>query len=85
MTNTERLNYASAGAVRRREPSPQPLDLRAETIALARKFKTRADELDEAFIRHCDPRALQGGAICEEANTYRSISRQLCSLACKID
>lgn len=40
----------------------------------------RADELDEAFLRKADPRAVQGGAICEEAHELRQVKDALAKL-----
>lgn len=82
-----RLDYASAGAVRRREPDPstEEADLCADMIALSQKFFAQADELDAAFVRVTDKRAIQGGAFCVDAVTCRYIGSQLRELARKID
>lgn len=82
----QRLNYTSAGAVRRREPDPTTeADLCAEMIALSQKFFTQADVLDAAFVRATDKRARERGAFCAEAITYRYIGSQLRELARNID
>jgi hypothetical protein len=49
-----------------------------EAMWLARR---RADELDEAFLAHADARAVQGGAICEEAQEFRELKDRLAKLA----
>lgn len=56
-----------------------------KTLELAKEFRTEADALDEAFLKRADPRAVQGGAICEEASEARKISRQLKELACVVE
>lgn len=48
---------------------------------VAATCRVKADVLDEAFLRHADPRAVQGGAICEDANEWRQLSTQLKRLA----
>ncbi len=55
--------------------------MHGETVALARKFRAEADRLDTIFTQTCDPRALQGGAICEDADIHRAFSRKLFALA----
>lgn len=57
------------------------MNLHAETIALARKFKAEADRLDTIFTQTCDPRALQGGALCEDAVIHRGFAHKLLALA----
>lgn len=87
MTNTaRRLNFASAGAVRHREPNPPTeATLCADMIALSQKFFTQADELDAAFVRNTDKRARERGAFCADAVTCRYIGTQLRQLARSID
>lgn len=82
-----RFDYASAGAVRRREPdsSTEEADLHAEMIALSQKFFAEADILDAAFVRNTDKRARERGAFCAEAVTCRYVGSQLRELARNID
>ena len=54
------------------------LDLRAAA-------RMRGQEADEAFLKHSDPRAVQGGAICEEASRWRELARTLTEAARKCD
>jgi hypothetical protein len=49
-------------------------------LNLALEFWREADKLDDAFLRTADPRAIQGGACCEEADAYREIWRKLSDL-----
>ena len=53
------------------------MNLCEETRTLAKKFRGEADRIDTIFTQTCDSRALQGGAICEEADSYRKVSREL--------
>ncbi len=48
---------------------------------VAATCRAKADILDEAFLKRADPRAVQGGAICEDANEWRQLSTQLKRLA----
>ena len=57
------------------------MNLHQDTLALARKFKAEADRLDTIFTQTCDPRALEGGAYCHEANEHRELSRKLFEIA----
>jgi len=57
------------------------MNLHNDTLALARKFKTEADRLDTIFTQTCDPRALQGGATCEDADLHRHFARKLFVMA----
>ena len=61
------------------------MNLHEETKTLARKFRAEADRLDTIFTQTCDPRALQGGAICEGADIHRGFSRRLFELAREIE
>lgn len=65
--------------------SAPSLNLHEETKALARKFRLEANRLDTIFTQTCDPRALQGGAICEDAETHREFARELFALAREIE
>ena len=50
----------------------------AKTIKdLARTVASKADDMDTAFLKHADPRAIQGGAIDEDAEIWRELSRLL--------
>lgn len=60
-------------------------DLYAQTLNLSRAFRDQAKALEEAFLVKADARAVQGGAVCEEANECRAIARQLRELACKVE
>lgn len=62
-----------------------PSSLYAKTMELAKAFRTTADALEEAFLKRADARAVQGGAICEEASEARKIARQLKELACVVE
>lgn len=48
---------------------------------IAGTCRVKADALDEAFLKRADPRAVQGGAICEDASEWRQLSTQLKRLA----
>jgi hypothetical protein len=61
------------------------MSLYQQTLDLSRIFKMHADAADKAFLKHADPRAVQGGAICEEADQLRNIARQLRELACTVE
>jgi hypothetical protein len=55
-------------------PGPRvasPPNLIAELRALEAKFRKEADRLDTKFTKITDPRALQGGARCEDAAVIR--------------
>lgn len=45
-------------------------------VNLFRMLKRKADALDEAFLKNADPRAVQGGAICEEASEWRELANK---------
>jgi hypothetical protein len=62
-----------------------PTEIKANLDVLAKAARYYADELDEAFVKHCDPRALQGGAICEEAHEWRRTSRALRGIASQME
>ncbi len=57
------------------------MNLHEETLALARRFRTEADRLDTIFTQTCDPRALQGGATCEDADLHRKFASKLFDIA----
>jgi hypothetical protein len=57
------------------------MNLHVETVELAKRFRAEADRLDSIFTQTADPRALQGGAICEDAAIHRDFSRKLFALA----
>lgn len=48
---------------------------------VARSMVAKADELDRAFLVKADPRAVQGGAICEDADDLRTLARHVRALA----
>jgi len=50
-------------------------------FGMARRFKAHADAFDQSFVETCDPRALEGGARCEEAEQYRKAAQRLFDLA----
>lgn len=54
-------------------------------LAAARACRVKADELDEAFVKHADPRSLQGGAICDDANELRELRKELMRLVTQAD
>lgn len=85
--STERLAYKSAGAVRLNRPaSIITADGVAQTIRqLAATAKMKADQADEVFLAHADPRAVQGGAIDEEAGEWRELARMLTAAARQAD
>lgn len=58
-------------------PLPPVATAIREALWLARR---KADELDEAFLARADARAVQGGAICEEANELRQLKDTLAKL-----
>lgn len=58
-----------------------PAEIKANLIALARASRCHAQEIDAAFVKNCDPRALQGGAICDEAHEWHTISREIRAIA----
>lgn len=62
-----------------------PTEIKANLTVLSRAARYYADELDAAFIKHCDPRALQGGAICEEAHEWRLTARALRGIASQME
>jgi hypothetical protein len=83
---SDRIHFASAGAARKQtRPPVADLTLRDKTLILAAEFKAEARRMDEAFVRRADPRALQGGAIDEEAHRLRSIARTLCNIASAVE
>jgi hypothetical protein len=49
-----------------------------------RAAKTKAKELDEAFLKRADARALQGGATCTDADEWRDIVQEAARLTCRI-
>lgn len=49
-------------------------------LAVARKCKVRADALDQAWLKRADPRAVQGGAVCEEAQEWHQAARDAFTL-----
>lgn len=56
-------------------------NLQNQTRDLARAYSKEADARDEAFLKTADPRAVQGGQICEEANELRAVARKLNTIA----
>ena len=46
--------------------------------------KAMANKLDAAFIESCDPRALQGGAVCEDAAAWRDKAAMLRGIAAQL-
>ena len=69
----------------RLEPTSEEDDMKNRLNSLVWEFRTKADDADTAFISTTDPRALQGGAVCEIANTYREIAKSLRDLTKKLD
>jgi hypothetical protein len=57
------------------------MNLHEDTVSLAKRFRAEADRLDTIFTQTCDPRALQGGAICEHADLHRKFAFKLFELA----
>jgi len=57
------------------------MTLSEETRDLAKRLRAEADRLDESFTQIADSRALQGGAICEEADDYRKFARKIFAVA----
>lgn len=47
-----------------------------------RMLKRKADALDEAFLKTADPRAVQGGATCEEADEWRKLANKAAEIIC---
>jgi hypothetical protein len=39
-------------------------------------LQRKADALDALFLKTADPRAVQGGATCEEADKWREVARK---------
>lgn len=62
-----------------------PAEIKQNLVVLARAARCHADDLDAAFVKHCDPRALQGGAIDEEANEWRKRVREIRAVAAQIE
>lgn len=58
--------------------------LAAQAQRLGRALKAQADALDAAWLKTADPRAVQGGAICEEASGYRDLARTAYRLCTQI-
>ena len=59
----------------------QEINLFNQTIALAKALKQEANRLDMEFTRTCDPRALQGGANCQDADDYRAAAKTVFAVA----
>ena len=51
--------------------------VKTSIIQLRATARTKAKEADEAFLAHADPRAVQGGAICEEAQQWLALAAAL--------
>ena len=62
MTN---LNLVTGGSVQ------------AVLVQIAKVAKLKADDIDQSFLKHADPRAVQGGAVDEEAQEWRLLERLL--------
>lgn len=62
-----------------------PAEIKQNLVVLARAARCYADDCDAAFVKHCDPRALQGGAIDEEASDWRLIAHNIRHLAASIE
>lgn len=58
-----------------------PEQIKANLVVLARASRYHSEMLDADFVKHCDPRALQGGAICEEAHEWRQYGREIMAIA----
>ncbi len=63
----------------------EPLNLHVDTVKLARRFFTEADRLDTIFFATADDRAIQGGAVCEDAALHRAFGRKLMALASEME
>lgn len=66
-------------------PAPKLGTIATAAREVSRMCRIKANELDDAFVKHCDPRALQGGAICEEAHEWRELARQAAKLTMEIN
>lgn len=66
----------------RQSPTLPPIAHVAREVA--RSCKRRATELDEAFLKGADLRAIQGGAICEEAQMWRDLANEAYRLCGRI-
>jgi hypothetical protein len=51
---------------------------------VARALKRKAKEADEALLKTVDPRAVQGGAVSEEAQSWRRLADEAYRLAGRI-
>jgi len=61
------------------------MSLLRETKALARAYRAEADRLDELWLKTADPRAVQGGDTCEDADFYRRQAYRLFDLARELE
>jgi hypothetical protein len=57
------------------------VELVTETVRLSTAYRQLADVFDTEFLNRTDPRALQGGAICEEASELRTLAKGLLAIA----
>lgn len=83
----DRIQFSSAGAVRKSRPvlSAEDANFHGRIICLVRDMQMEADRLDTIFTQRADLRALQGGAIDEEAERLRQAARNLRQIATIIE
>lgn len=67
-----------------KHPAPILPPIATKMREVARLLKAEANKCDEAFLKTADSRAIQGGAICEEANEWRELSNKAYVLAVQI-
>jgi hypothetical protein len=58
-----------------------PEQIKGNLVVLARACRCHSEELDVAFVKRADPRAIQGGAIDEEAHQWRQYGREIMAIA----
>lgn len=56
-----------------------------EIKAMAKRVKFDARSADEAWLKKADPRAVQGGAICEDAHSLRVAASKLAAIANELE
>lgn len=61
------------------------MTLQSEIIKLAKQARDHANALDKNWLKDADPRAVEGGDVCEEAQHYREINRRLLALAAFVE
>ena len=56
-------------------------EIQANARQLARACRCRAEEFEQGWLKNADPRAVQGGAVCEDAQPWYAMARKFNALA----